>query len=64
MEKILTVEESTFPTALARGAPVVHRPIIGGLPIVYFRTHLRSVSHVVMIVKSQWYDRRFVTLLL
>jgi len=35
-------------------------PIIGRLPIGYFETHL----HVVTIVKSQWYDGRFVTLLL
>jgi len=40
------------------------RQIIGRLPVVYFRTHLRSISHVVTIVKSQWYDGRFVTLLL
>jgi len=33
-----------------------NRPIIGRLPIVYFRTHLRSISHIVTIVKSRWYN--------
>jgi len=50
--------------------PIIGRPIIGVLnnrPITDYLFQEASSfnkSHVVTIVKSQWYDGRFVTLLL
>jgi len=50
--------------------PIVGRPVIGALknrPItdcLFQEASSFNKSHVVTIVKSQWYDGRFVTLLL
>jgi len=43
------VQFDSSPTVVCRGAPImlwpiISRPIIGRLPIVYFRTHLRSIK--------------------
>ena len=47
------------------GRPIIWRQIIGRLPIanrLFQDASSFSKSHIVTIVKSQWYDRRLVTL--
>ena len=49
---LTTTAHGIATTKVIRGAPIMLWPIIGRLPIVYFRTHLRSIKVISSLLCS------------